>query len=393
MTMGTSKSNNRPTFILLVDDEVSILESISDFLTYHNYVVTLASNGKQALEAMQHQVPDLIVSDIMMPDMDGYAFFKAVRRNQEWATIPFIFLTARGQRKDVRHGLGLGVDDYLAKPFEPEELLGAIQARLKRMQEIQQATFLEVERVKNQLLTVFSHELRTPLTYIYGYVSLLEEQADILNDDYFNMALSGLQRGAERLTRLVEDLMLLVRVDSGVATAEVERRHLEVGLEHIMEPSLEKLRARAEAAQIELHVEYPEAFQLDCVPTYIDEVVTRLGGNAIKFNRPGGNVWIQVQPQDEELLFTIRDDGVGIDPTDLDRVFNRFEQVNREKTEQQGLGLGLTISRALVEAHHGETWIESTPGQGTTISFVIPFKQPLSSNDDQGDSKKYSPIL
>ncbi len=388
-----SKPSNRRTRILLVDDEVSIRESISDFLTLNDYAVESAANGRQALEFMQYQTPDLIISDIMMPDMDGYAFLDAVRRNQVWASIPFIFLTARGQHKDVRRGLGLGVDDYLSKPFELDELLDAIQARLKRVQEIRQATLSEIERVKGQLLTVFSHELRTPLTYIYGYVSLLEDQAETLNDDYFNMALNGLQKGTDRLTRLVEDLMLLVRVDSGVAAAEVERRHLAVDMAHIMQPVLEKLQARAEAAQIKLHVEYPGALTLDCVPTYIEEVMKRLGGNAIKFNQPDGNVWIRIQPQDDDVLFVIEDDGVGIEPAELERVFTRFEQIDREKTEQQGLGLGLTISRGLVKAHHGKIWLESTPGEGTTVSFQIPALQPLPSDDAQGQRRGYSPIL
>ena len=251
-------------------------------------------------------------------------------------------------------------------------MLEAIQVRLKRVEEIKQVTLSEVERVKGQLLTVFSHELRTPLTYIYGYVSLLEDQAETLDDDYFNMALNGLQKGTERLTRLVEDLMLLVRVDSGVAAAEVERRHAVVDLGHFMEPSLEKLQAKASAVEVTLHAEYPRSLALDCVSTYLEEVVKRLGGNAIKFNRPGGNVWIRIEPQDEEVLFVIQDDGIGIDADELERVFTRFEQVNREKTEQQGLGLGLTISKGLVEAHHGKIWLESDLGQGTTVSFALP---------------------
>jgi signal transduction histidine kinase len=383
MMAETPRPTSRPPHILLVDDEPAVLESISDFLIYHDYVVTPVASGSQALQTMKEQAPDLIISDIIMPDMDGYAFYEAVRRNQDWATIPFIFLTACGHQTEVRRGLVLGVDDYLAKPFEPEELLEVIQVRLKRMQQIRQAAFSEVERVKNRLLNVFSHELRTPLTYIYGYVGFLEEQAETFDDDYFNMAVDGLQKGAERLTRLVEDLMLLVRVDSGVAATEIERRHLVVNLSQIMDPLLEQLLSKAEAAQTTLHTEYPESFPLDCVPIYIEEALARLGDNAIKFNKSGGNVWIRVQPQGEEILFSVRDDGVGIAAANLDSVFVRFEQIDRETTEQQGLGLGLTISRALVEAHHGKMWIESTPGQGTIVSFSIPSKQPEPSEDYQ----------
>src|SRR5262245_12632287 len=127
----TTSNPHGPT-VLVVDDDQVILETVEDILRLSGYNTLAASNGVKALERLYASSPDLIVSDISMPDMDGYQFYEAVRANPAWTLIPFIFLSARGQRTDIRRGTRLGADAYLVKPFEPEDLLGAVEARLAR---------------------------------------------------------------------------------------------------------------------------------------------------------------------------------------------------------------------------------------------------------------------
>jgi DNA-binding response OmpR family regulator len=142
------------------------VNSVVDILTLSDYACLAATDGAESLQVMYRQSPDLILSDITMQTMDGYEFYHAVRANPDWVAIPFIFLTARGQTADIRQGTSLGADHYLVKPFETDDLLATVEARLRRIREIQAAAQTDVERMKQHLMKVFGHELRTPLTHI-----------------------------------------------------------------------------------------------------------------------------------------------------------------------------------------------------------------------------------
>src|SRR5688572_18065646 len=163
--------------ILVVDDDVIILETVADFLRLNNYEVLTAANGNQALYLMQSRTPDLVLSDITMPEIDGYQLYEHIRLNPAWGTIPFIFMSARGEQQDIRLGYGMGADAYLIKPFELEDLQIAVQSRLMRVQEIERGARSDVEQMKQQMMMVMGHELRTPLSYVYGYLSLLKEES------------------------------------------------------------------------------------------------------------------------------------------------------------------------------------------------------------------------
>jgi signal transduction histidine kinase len=361
------------TTILLVDDDLAILDGVTDLLNIYGYQVIAVENGHRALEVMQSRPPDLVISDISMPIMDGYALFEAVRSNPEWVPIPFIFLTARGQLSDIRRGRSLGADGYLTKPFDPEELLSAVEGQIKRTRDITVATHADVEAMKQRLIAVFSHELRTPLTYIYGYVNLLRDQYHELNHDAVDEMLNGIQVGAERLYRLVEDLMLMVRIDSGVVEVEIALGQVMLPLGRIIEDIGHEFGHRAKQRSVKLAYHVPDDLKQLSVSLYIRDAVKRLIDNAIKFSKQeGGNVDVNLSLDDGMLKIDIVDDGIGIEPVQQDKIFESFQQANRDTLEQQGLGLGLTLSRALVRLHGGEIMLESTSGIGSTFTLIIP---------------------
>ncbi len=365
--------DNIPT-ILLVDDDPGILEGVEDLLKLSHYHVLTATDGRVALQVMQTCVPDLIVSDIMMPDMDGYQFYEAVRSNPQWTTIPFIFLTARGQQSDIQRGNRLGADYYIVKPFEPEDLLAAISGRLKRVRDIESVVRTDVERMKQQLITIFSHELRTPLTYIYGYINLLQEQMPNLDPDTTAQMLNGIRVGAERLVRLVEDLMLMVRIDSGVVEMEITLRRERVPLLRIIEQVIADLSHEASARSVSLSMDVPSTLEVFCVEAYLTDAVRRLVHNGIKFSKrkEPGSVLVSARRAEGQVLITVEDNGIGIDSAHQQDIFERFEQHNRPQLEQQGIGLGLSICRDLVILHGGTITVDSEPGRGSRFTIALP---------------------
>jgi two-component system sensor histidine kinase/response regulator len=359
--------------VLVVDDDPTILDSVTDLLRISGYRILSATNGVEGLRTMQTNTPDLIIADIMMPEMDGYQFYEAVRENPAWTPIPFIFLTARGERKDIRRGYMLGADQYLTKPFEAEDLLVAVEKRLERVRAIQAVTKDEVEQVKQQLLTIFSHELRTPLSYIYGYVHLLEEGHKGLDDDVIGEILSDMRAGAERLVRLTEDLMQIVYIDSGAMMLRMEREGKDANISPLILQAIRELDEKAEKRKVIVSAQIPDQLIIWCVGEFVQDAVRRLVDNAIKFSkREDGHVWVRAEMVNDWVVITVQDDGIGIDPANLKLIFERFRQLEREKLEQQGIGLGLALTDRLVDMHGGHIEVESEPGVGSTFTIYLP---------------------
>jgi two-component system sensor histidine kinase/response regulator len=358
--------------VLVVDDDPTILDSIADVLRVSGYNCLTAANGIEALQVMQQHAPNLIVADIMMPKMDGYQFYEAVRQNAAWVSIPFIFLSAKGEQHDIRYGYDMGADHYLTKPFESEDLLVAIRSRLRRISDIQAAAQTEVEETKQQLLNIFGHELRTPLTYIYGYLSLLHEGEGRLGEEAKDEILQAMHQGVDRMVKLVEDLLLIVYIDSGAAEVEMSRysQHVDLNLE--IQQAVREHHKKAEARDIGISMVVPYDLVVRGVPAYTQDIFARLIDNAIKFGKPEGRVWIRAEASGGFVKVSVRDDGVGIPPDKQKVIFERFHQIDRDRMEQQGVGLGLAIAERLVQLHDGDIRVESQPGQGSTFTVRLP---------------------
>ncbi len=364
--------------ILIVEDHRPLRAALRATLEAEGYRVLTVPNGSEALRTMEDRQPDLIVSDILMPEMNGYDFYRAVRARQAWVSIPFIFLTVKADREDMLKGKALGVDDYLVKPLDPEELLVTIEAQLGRAEAVHEATATEVKELKEELVAVLGHELRTPLTYIHCYADLALENISSMDDDVETYWI-GIRQGADRLTHLAEDIALLaqlgtdqalenlratmmVRDDGSEALGEI----VDVVVRQYEKPAAEwgiTLKAEVEPnlPPVRLHA-----------PFFVD-ALGRLVDNAIKFSRGEGKVvTVEGRRSGDEVELAVVDEGVGIPPQEISHLFDRFHQIGREEMEQQGLGLGLAIAQRLIEMHDGEITVESRPGEGSTFVIRLP---------------------
>ncbi len=361
--------------ILVVEDNDPLREVIRDMLEAEGYVVYVASDGVEALEVMEQTRPDLIVSDIAMPRMDGYALYESIRTRSEWVRVPFIFLTARGQKEDMLRGKSMGVEDYLVKPFDPEELAIAVRSRLQRARAVQNATEAEFAELKRQISTILGHELRTPLTHIIGFTDLAMDDVTTLAPETLQEFLGAIKQGANRLAKLVEDLLLLVQIDTGrmaMAFDQVMWEHPDIGV--LIESVVRGFEGRAATRGVKIDTALTKGLPPVKVhePYFIDSL-GRLVDNAIKFTRgTGKRVLVTARHIDGWIEVAVIDEGVGVSAEGLPHLFERFRQIDRERLEQQGVGIGLAISQELIRMHGGEITVQSAVDQGSAFTIRLP---------------------
>ncbi|MBI5930281.1 MAG: response regulator [Chloroflexi bacterium] len=375
-----------PDLVLFVEDNPDFRESAASLLEVHGYEVALASDGLEALDILHQnsRKPDLIVSDIAMPRMNGYDFFHAVREELNLRDIPFIFLTAMDQDVQVRQGWLMGADQYVVKPFKPEDFILILNNRLKRSREITEHLHKsmeeKIEKIRHDLVQVVSHEIRTPLTYVKGGFDLLMEelqaQKQLLQDtpgieEYIKL----IQMGTTRLHRLADQTVTMTDISSGQTRRIYEQERGAIDMADLItttRPLVEEV-ARQENVQLEFNVE-PEIFILG-VMDILAKAVSEIIRNAIVFSGPDKTVLVRAYPEADMGVIEVQDFGRGIREEDLRRVWEMMHQSERtdhRRFEQQGFGLGLPIAQQIIEIHHGSAILESAVGQGTTVWIKIP---------------------
>jgi signal transduction histidine kinase len=370
----------RKAKVLVVEDDIHLLEGIRDILELDGYAVLTAENGNHGLEVLHNQStpPDLIVSDIMMPKMDGIQFLKEVRKETRWLDIPFIFLTAKGEKADYQRGMRLGVDDYVVKPYDPGDLLVKIQSRLERLRDLRRAHSEVMANLKRQILTILNHEFRTPLTFVVAYADMLNEPGTQLSQQEIMAYLKGVSGGAERLRNLIENFILLVEIETGdiKSTFNWRKRKVE-NLNELFTTARDRIKPLEEQKPRDVQIQIADgipAFEAD--PEYLTIAIGHLLQNAIKFSDPDKPVVTGAHVNDNYLHLWAKDEGRGIPKTELENIWQSFYQIDRARNEDQGAGAGLTIVRGIAELHGGTVNVTSEPDKGSTFEIIIPLEKP-----------------
>ncbi len=361
--------------ILVVEDHAPLRAAIQMLLEREGYRVTTAADGNDGILAMTAVLPDLIVADIGMPGMNGYEFYESVRAKPAWNTIPFVFLTARAEREDILKGKSLGAEEYLTKPLDPEELLVVVRARLARSESIRVNMEAELDVLKSHIVAALSHELRTPLTWIMAYTELVVQYVRDLPPEQLQEFLSHVMEGGERITRLADDLLLLIRLDEGQLAQNFQQvAEVRNDLRAILDDAVLPYEKRCSERDLTLRLEVDEHLPAVRIneEIFID-ALGRLVDNAIKFTRePGKAVTVQARAVEEGVEIRVIDEGTGIASEEVPHLFQRFRQIDRDKVEQQGVGLGLAIAQGLARLHGGEIEAESVLGVGSTFTMRLP---------------------
>lgn len=358
--------------VLVIDDSKEVNELVGDTLKANGYQVFAAEDGLQGVQLAQQCAPDLILCDINMPLLDGYATLTALRQHSGTATIPFVFLTGLADRLNVRQGMELGADDYLTKPFTNSELLSAVKARLEKQSALTRQAEKKLEELRGNISLALPHELLAPLTTISNFSTLLEEKYDrITAGELFDVA-SGLQEATRQLQRTVENFLLYSQIE--LVAADPEKLATLAGGEFLIpkENLLELATALARRAgrQEDLTVRIESAC-LPIAPDKLQKAVAELLDNAFKFSRAGDAVSLVSYLQDGRIILSITDHGRGMTAEQIRRI-GAHVQFERKFYEQQGSGLGLIIAKRLTEIHGGTFTMESVLEEETSIHLSFP---------------------
>ena len=382
--------------VLIVDDEYKNRKLLEVMLAPEGFLLLNAANGEEALASAAVESPDLILLDVMMPDMDGYEVAGKIKGNIATKNIPIIMLTALDDRNARMLGLSAGAEDFLTKPVDRAELcvrvrnllrlktysdkLTAAVGALESSHEQLAAALVEAgearlmaehaNNAKTQFLRAMSHELRTPLNAISGYTEILEMGIrGTVNPEQLK-DLGRIKRASSYLLRLINDILTIARLE-GARPLNLIALPVNPVLAEV--DSLCALQAKARGLTLSV-APCDEKIVVAADAERFQQILLNLITNAIKFTGKGGNIEVCSDGYDDVVRIRVKDTGVGVRARDIDRVFEPFVQIDRHLTAdtQQGVGLGLSISRELARAMHGDLTLKSTEGIGSTFTLTLP---------------------
>jgi two-component system, sensor histidine kinase and response regulator len=366
--------------ILIIDDEPALRLGLAAKIKRQGFQVVTASDGIEGMQKAKEVLPDLILSDVMMPPPNGFELRKLMGQDPRLASIPFIFLTARNGVEDRVNGIRDGADDYITKPFVTEELFARIEAVLRRVQvsqergreEVRESAQRDMEKLKSEILQNFHHELRTPLSNIIMPLELVVNNKFEDPEEQIQFVRTALS-SVDRLESLVTDFILLTNIDHG----DLNRIRQRIDVNHHILYPIQKRLARYKAKELEFVYEVKGQGEITAPRREFTHALIQLLDNAFKFSPDGGKVKLTVASDTEGgATFFVQDEGPGI-PRDLrEKVFERFYQISQgDNREHDGLGAGLFIARAVFSSLGGDVTVLDSP-TGCIVQAVLPNVRP-----------------
>jgi signal transduction histidine kinase len=394
--------------VLIVEDNPDMSRFLAGILKADHRVLR-AANGFEALDVLATRVPDLIITDLMMPGMSGFDLLQAVRARPELSGIPVLVLTARAEDELRLDLLRAGAQEYLIKPFATEELRARVNSLLiaktsrealqqalattednlatlarvhiarQRDLEIARAEADSANRMKDEFLAMVSHELRSPLTPILGWATMLRKRHDLSREDEVR-ALETIERNARMQKKMVEDLLDL----TGIAAGNFPLKMEDVQLSAVVDDAIGAVEAVARAKSVHLTSSILTEGAVTGDADRLEQVVQNLLLNAVKFTPPGGSVHVGVRDEGADAVLRVTDTGRGLSADAAAHLFEPFWQAEMPVSRQHGgLGLGLAIVRHIVRCHGGTVEVKSDgEGMGSTFTVRLTARSPVSSTHD-----------
>lgn len=361
--------------ILIVDDNLLNRMTLARGVQQQGHSTALAENGHEALAMLRAEAFDLLLLDIIMPEMDGFAVLETMRADAALRAIPVIVVSALDEMESVVRCIEAGAEDYLPKPFDPVLLRARIGASLEKkwLRDQEQAhlrQLMELNELKNRFLGMAAHDLRSPLTATQGFVKLLiKGRLGPLADAQREM-LERVHVSSQKMLDLIDDLLDITAIEAGRLSLEPS----EVDLARFLRECHGSQLILAQVKSIALSLELPEAtpaVRMD--PARIEQVISNLVSNAVKFSYPNTSVQLSARVNGREVEIAVTDQGQGIPGDEIPKMFSDFARTSVRPTgDEKSTGLGLAIAKRIVTGHGGRIWVESEVGRGSTFTFSLP---------------------
>nr|AHI58828.1 WelR3 [Hapalosiphon welwitschii UTEX B 1830] len=359
--------------ILIIEDEPQIRSNLEEILQLADFETLTAPNGQIGLQIAKTKLPDLIICDIMMPELDGYGVLSALHQDEATTNIPVILLTAKAERSDFRYGMQLGADDYLTKPFTTEELLNAVTIRLEKQAAAERHSQAKLDELRNNIAHSLPHELNTPLNGILGMSQLLIDNHDLIDESEEIKIAESIYTSANRLHKLTKRFLLYSNLELILKDSEKIRLSRENSQETLTKEIINNISLKTAKnldREKDLKLDIQESV-IKIPESKLSNLIEELIDNAFKFSSPGSEVRVVSNMTGSKFNLYVIDHGRGITVDEIKRI-GAFIQFHRKSYEQQGSGLGLAIVQYIVKLYNGEFIIESKPQEQTTVSVVIP---------------------
>lgn len=364
--------------ILVVEDEKDLRLNLQEMLEREGFSILTAANGVEALQLTSSIEPDLILSDIKMPDMDGLEFLKTLQQKNETASIPFIFLTAKVDMQDLREGMILGADDYITKPFKIDDLITAINTRLRKKEN----NLKTINDFKKMLSQKIPHELFTPLVGILGFSEIIENDVQSLTADEIKSMAEKIKTSGHRLQRRIEKFTVYMDLSNMLAEKfNGEKSFKNTHLLYEIDPFYVSLKLKTIAASLDrsdtMFVNLDKA-NVCITEEYFERLLMELIENAAKFSEKDTPIEIFGREEIDYYRLEVIDYGMGMNEVNVDHL-DLFNQKGREFEVSEGLGIGLVIVKQILQLFNASIKIESKLDEFTKINIRLPLNKKLQS--------------
>lgn len=373
--------------ILLIEDERLLREEVSEWLLLESFEVLCAADGLEGVEVAQHERPDLVISDITMPKLDGHGVLMTLRSDPATATLPFIFMTARAAHEDVRRGMDLGADDYIVKPFTHDELLNAIHTRLEKKALVEQQRQEEIAQwqrafdeereqhlLKLRLVAMFSHDFRNPLSAILSSSGILRHYAERLSGEQIIHHYDRIDNSVRLLLQMLDDVLVVAQLENGQLVQSPQTVDV-TALSNEIAAEFEAIDEHQHPLSVQSTLSNP-MIRLD--PKVYRQIFANLVSNAIKYSPPGTPITTALDRvlhgDAPALRLVVADHGIGIPEDSLPRLFQPFHRAANARNIS-GTGLGLAIVKLAVENLAGTVEVSSGVGVGSTFTVHLPLQE------------------
>ncbi len=369
MNYDTMINQNIPN-ILIVDDVAANLKVLGDMLKADGYKVRPVPNGSLALQVAEKEKPDLILLDIMMPDMDGYEVCRRLKEHKTLNDIPVIFISALNDTNDIVKALKTGGVDYITKPFQSEEVSTRIATHLKIRQQNQELQKHLAD--KDRFISILAHDLKNPFNALLGLSDLLLKNIREYDLDRIESFMSIIHNTAESTYSLLESLLIWARTQSGKIPYDPQN----LNFNSLSFDVAAVLKLTANNKNISINLLNTEELNVIADNNMLRAILRNLISNAIKFTPNGGRIDVHAIQTDLQTTISVSDNGIGMTGETINKLFDITQTHSTPGTEKEtGTGLGLLLCKELVNKHNGAIWVESETGKGSSFKFSIPAMQ------------------